>query len=318
MNSKPFLNDVLEGLSSMPKTLPCKYLYDEAGCRLFTEICNVEEYYLTDLESSLLKKYAPSIEAYATKPITLLEFGSGDAKKSEILIANMTKVKKFIPLDICREELEASTARLQKKFPKLEITPICGDFTDSFPKPKISEDEQMMGFFSGSTIGNLDDGESREFLRSVADCLGRGGFLLLSADLVKGLEILSAAYNDKQGRTASFNLNLLRRINRELDADFDLKKFSHVARWNGEKSRMEMHLVSLADQEVSIGGRSCRFDEGETIHTENSRKYSLLQLRQLAEANRWRLKKSFTDAEQFFSLNLLECPNETPGRDAAA
>ena len=301
------MEDVLEGLSSAPKTLPCKYLYDEAGCKLFTEICQAEEYYLTNLETALLKRHAPAIEACAAKPVTLLEFGCGDGKKSEILMENMRRVRKFVPIDICQGELSATARRLRKKFPSIAIEPICCDFTVSLAELQPDESEQVLGFFSGSTIGNLGEGEAREFLRSLADCLGRGAFLLLSADLVKGLEILSAAYNDKQGRTASFNLNLLKRINRELDADFNLDKFAHDACWNGEKSRMEMHLVSLAAQEVKIGAISYRFSKGESIRTENCQKYSLPQLRKLARESRWRPLKSFTDPKQFFSLNLLAC-----------
>ncbi len=300
-----FLRDLRKGLGGDPKTLACKYLYDERGSELFHKICLSEEYYLSDTENELLEKYAAAIEGYAKKPITLIEFGCGDGKKSETLIAGMTKVARFIPMDICAEVLKDTADRLAKRFPDLRIEPVEGDFTAAMPDLTFGSDEQPLGFFSGSTIGNLEEAEAAGFLRSAAAFLGEEAMFLLSADLAKGLKTLSAAYNDKQGHTASFNLNLLRRINRELGGNFDLRKFSHEGRWNEAKSRMEMHLVSLADQKVEVRDTVYRFKKGETIQTENCRKYSIPQLKQLAETNRWRPVQTFTDPNRFFSLNLL-------------
>jgi len=305
-----FLQDVLNGLGSTPKTLPCKYLYDNRGSELFHQICATKEYYITSTEVALLKQNATAIEGYASKPLALVEIGAGDGKKGEALLENIPSIERYMPLDICPKELETTTARLSQTFSSLVIEPICCDFTVAFPPPinngNNNGKHQLLGFFSGSTIGNLKEEETRQFLTRSAQFLGKNAMMLLSADLIKEERILHNAYNDKEGATASFNLNLLTRINRELKANFMVENFRHEGRWNKQKSRMEMHLVSQCNQEVTIGGHTVKFSKDETIHTENSQKYSPSKLKELAEANGWQLVKTFTDSNDFFSVNLLK------------
>ena len=300
-----FLSDVLEGLTATPKTLPCKYLYDHRGSELFHQICQAEEYYIPATETALLRQNAAAIEAGATPPIALVEIGAGDGKKGEVLIENTNSVARYIPLEICPEELAATAERFRQRF-DIEVCPIQCDFTTELPPVPPAKGQQFLGFFSGSTIGNMPTDEAEAFLRRISRFLGKGSLMVLSADLIKEEQVLRNAYNDKNGVTASFNLNLLERINRELKADFEVGNFHHEGRWNKQKSRMEMHLVSRCQQEVTIGERTVNFSKDETIHTENSRKYSTDQLKELVNANGWQLTETFTDPKKFFSLNVLK------------
>jgi dimethylhistidine N-methyltransferase len=298
--------DALAGLTAPRKTLPCKWLYDAEGCRLFEAITRLPEYYPTRTEVMILTEQAPAIAAAVGPGAAVVEFGPGDGAKAALLLGGLDAPAAYVPVDIAPEWLEGAAARVTAAHPGLPVLPVVADFTVSFALPRRIGAMPRLGFFPGSTIGNFDPEGAAAFLRRAHATLGAGSRLLLGADLVKGLPVLEAAYDDAAGVTAAFNLNLLHRLNREAGADFDTAAFRHRAVWNPELERVEMHLVSQRAQAVRLAGRTIRFAEGETIHTESSHKYRPARLAELAAAAGWRAGPMWTDPAGLFSVSLLE------------
>jgi len=301
-----FLDDVLEGLSKPQKSLSPKYFYDAEGSRLFEAICELEPYYPTRTELGLLRGAAAEIAACAPEGAVLVEFGSGASLKTRIVLDAAPQIGAYAPIDISRKALEAAARAIGRDYPALEVTPIAEDFTAALRLPETLASRPAFGFFPGSTLGNFMPPEAEAFLARARTLLGENGQFLVGVDLVKPEAELLAAYDDPEGVTAAFNKNLLVRINRELGGDFDLDGFAHRARWNAEESRIEMHLESLRDQVVKVAGRGFRFARGETLHTENSYKFTVDGLGRLAERAGWRPKRWWVNAHPAFALALLE------------
>jgi dimethylhistidine N-methyltransferase len=304
-----FLRDLEEGLGKPHKSVPPKWFYDEEGSRLFEAITELDEYYLTRTETALLpevlRDFAPQIPDGAV----LVEFGSGASAKTRLVLDAAPALYGYVPLDISEEALAEAAARIAGAYPRLEVEPVAGDFTRPLRLPSLAAGRPRIGFFPGSTIGNFSPEEARLFLRSVKALLGRDAALIVGADLVKDEKTLLAAYDDAQGVTAAFNKNLFARANRELGADFDLDAFAHKAVWNSCRSRIEMHLVSLKAQTVRLGrgpgARRILFGGGESVHTENSHKFTVDGFAALAEASGWRLARAWTSREPEFAVFLL-------------
>ena len=300
-----FLEDVLDGLGQADKTLLAKYFYDERGSRLFDRICELEEYYPTRTETNLLARHADAIAAKVGKGVTLLELGSGSSTKVRLLLDRLDQPAAYIPVDISREHLQVSADRLAADYPGLKVKPIFADYVQGFPLSVEGGPERTLAFFPGSTIGNFHPQEAQTFLARLGRQLGAGARLLIGVDLKKSRQRLEAAYNDAAGVTAAFNLNLLERINRELDGTFDLDGFAHTAFYNERLSRIEMHLKSLHPQTALVAGVPFRFDKGETIHTEDSYKYSVEEFTKLAQGAGWLADSTWSDDEGLFSIHLL-------------
>jgi len=305
MPNGSFGADVLAGLSQPQKQIPAKYLYDEEGSRLFEEITALEEYYPTRTEVALLESAAPEIASYISDGATLVEFGSGASVKTRLILDAAPQTAVYVPIDISEEALAAAAASINADYPKLIVAPLHEDFTTALELPPQAQGRPRTGFFPGSTIGNFDEEEAIAFLNSARRLLRSGAQFVVGADLVKGEDVLVAAYDDARGVTAAFNKNLLARINRELGGDFDLDAFEHRAVWNAEKLRMEMHLVSLRDQTASVAGRAFRFTKGETIHTESSHKFTPEGFTRMAERAGWRTLRLWQSPEPAFAVFLL-------------
>jgi len=290
---------VIAGLSLPQKTLPPKYFYDAAGSRLFERICRLPEYYVTRAELALTRANIGAIARFAGRGCELVEYGSGESLKTRLLIRALRPAA-YLPVDISQPALEKARKQLAKDFRWLKVVPVPGDFSRPIELPRARAPRVV--YFPGSTIGNLDPEEAHAFLAMTRDQAGR---MLVGVDLKKDANVLHAAYNDSRGVTAAFNLNLLARINRELGADFDLRRFSHYAFYNAAAGRIEMHLVSLARQSVRVAGHRFRFDRGESIHTENSYKYSAEGFRALAARAGYAGKKLWTDRKGLFALHGL-------------
>lgn len=295
---------VVEGLSAPTKWLPCKYLYDEAGSQLFDRICELPEYYPTRTETGILQACAGDIAAAVGPGAEVVELGSGASIKTRILLSALERPAAYVPVDISEAHMLAAVAGLQPDYPSVAMRPVAADFSGPFALPRRTGDGRRLLFFPGSTIGNLDPDEAEAFLGRMRNDLEPDA-MVLGADLRKDPAILVPAYDDAAGVTAAFNLNYLDRINRDLGADFDRARFRHEARWNERMGRIEMHIVSRTAQTVRIGDRAYDFAEGESIHTENSHKFTLLQLRELAARAGWRTAASWTDDRQLFSVHLL-------------
>jgi dimethylhistidine N-methyltransferase len=291
--------DVIAGLSLPQKALPPKYFYDAAGSRLFERICRLPEYYLTRAELALTRKNVASIARFAGRGCELIEYGSGESLKTRLLIRAL-RPSAYLPVDISEAALRGATQRLSREFPWLRIVPINGDFSRPIELP--ASRARRVVYFPGSTIGNLTPEEAHAFLSMTR---GQATKMLVGVDLRKDANVLHAAYNDSRRVTAAFNLNLLARINRELGADFDLKRFAHYAFYNAALGRIEMHLVSLKRQTVRIGRHRFAFDAGESIHTENSYKYSIEGFRALAAQAGFAGKKAWSDRNGLFALHGL-------------
>lgn len=311
-----FAQSVLAGLTARPKTLSPKFFYDETGSKLFEQITELPEYYPTRTELAILREHADDMARLVTSDSALIEFGSGSARKARILLDATPHFVAYVPVDISPEMLKAEAAQLQRDYPRLAVLPVEADFTQPFRLPDAVADLARVGFFPGSTIGNFEPHHAAGFLRHAARMLGTRATLIVGIDLVKDPSVLNAAYNDRAGITAKFNLNLLARINRELGADFDLKSFSHHAFYNPERRRIEMHLASTKRQKVRICGRNIEFRAGETIHTENSYKYTVESFTALARGSGWMPIASWTDANAYFSVQVLTVSE--PPRDLAA
>jgi dimethylhistidine N-methyltransferase len=299
-----FRQDVIAGLSLPQKTLSPKHFYDAAGSRLFERICRLPEYYLTRAELALTRAHLPAIARFAGTGGVLLEYGSGESLKTRLLLRAM-RPSVYMPVDISQDALRVAGAKLAREFPDLRIAPVAGDFSRPLDLPPFRGRDRRVVYFPGSTIGNLTPQEAQAFLRMTRGQVGPRGAMLVGVDLKKDANLLHAAYNDARGVTAAFNLNLLRRINRELGGDFDLRRFSHYAFYNAPLGRIEMHLVSLAAQTVNVGEHRFGFAAGESIHTENSYKYSIAEFQALAAEGGWRPEKVWTDRRGLFSLHGL-------------
>jgi L-histidine N-alpha-methyltransferase len=305
LEAEEFAEAVLTGFSSRKRSIPCRFFYDAIGSELFEEIAKLEEYYPTRVEASLLEAHGAEIAELVGPSRVLIEFGSGSSRKTSLLIGALRKVPAYIPIDISAESLKEAAEWLLEQHSGLTILPLIADFTKTRTLPPIAQRKKRLGFFSGSTIGNLTHQEARPFLANAARLLGNGSAFLVGVDLKKSISILLPAYNDAKGVTAAFNLNLLARINRELQGDIDLSRFAHDAVYNERDGRIEMYLVSLARQTVNVLGRAFTFAEGERIHTENSHKYTVGEFQALASASGWRPIKAWVDPDQLFSLHLL-------------
>ena len=297
--NRELLDDAVRGLAQTPPFLPCKWFYDERGSQLFDAICQLPEYYPTRTELQLTRAVVGEIGARLGEEISLIEFGSGSSLKTRVLLENLS-VETYVPLDISREHLLASAAQLEREFPRLHIEPVVADYTAPFDLPSLGAGPRVI-YFPGSTIGNFAPAPAADFLRLAR---ARGDWLLIGVDLPKSPAILRAAYNDAAGVTAQFNLNLLERLNREAGADFDLSKWRHRAIWDAERSRIEMRLISQANQAVHLDGRCFEFGREEWIVTEHSHKYSLAAFKSLAARANWRIEEVWTDENSLFSLQL--------------
>jgi len=302
-DDQDFLDAILSGLSHPQKSIPSKFFYDETGSQLFEEICNLDEYYPTRTELGILDQYKSEIAALAGPRCHLAEFGSGSSIKIQTLMQALESPLGYIPIDISREHLAQSAASFARLFPETAVTAICTDYTSEFELPAIDEG-QYVGFYPGSTIGNFTPDDARLFLKRVKNILNGGGFII-GVDLVKDTAVLNAAYDDAKGITAAFNKNLLTRCNRELGSNFDLSAFTHRAFFNEVASRIEMHLVSTRQQHVEIAGETFKFEKYETIHTENSYKYTLDGFQTLARSSGFAPVDVWTDDKELFSVHYL-------------
>ena len=305
-----FARDVLAGLTARPKRLLPKYFYDRRGAQLFEAITELPEYYPTRCELAILRDNAAPIGALIPERAAVIEFGSGSNRKARILLAAAPQVAAYVPVDISIEMLIEEAQELRRDHPRLLVLPIEADFTQPFHLPAVLAGMAPTGFFPGSTIGNFEPHEACAFLRHAARMLGEGAALILGVDLIKDAQVLNAAYDDAAGVTANFNLNLLARINRELAGEFDLQSFSHQAFYNSERRRIEMHLASKKRQKVRVAGRLIEFRAGETIHTENSYKYTIESFGALARGSGWRPLSVWVDAERYFSVQALVAHDE--------
>jgi dimethylhistidine N-methyltransferase len=302
-----FETDVLEGLRTIPKHVPAKYFYDGAGSQLFERITELPEYYPTRCEIGILRNQGADIAKLIPQGAALVEFGSGSSKKARILLSAAPKLAVYVPVDICGEMIEQEAIELRADFPDLKVLPVTADICKPFELPEEAKKAAVrIGFFPGSTIGNFEPHEASSFLRNAANILGRGPTIIVGVDLIKSADVLNAAYNDAQGVTAQFNRNLLTRINRELGGTFQLSTFEHHAFYNRERNRIEMHLASLKRQKVRIAGETIEFRAGETIHTENSYKYSVESLAALARGVGWFPLAAWTDTRKFFSIQAFK------------
>jgi dimethylhistidine N-methyltransferase len=303
---RQFLRDVVQGLSRLEKALPCKYFYDAVGSALFDEICDLPEYYLTRTELQILRVAAPEMAEAIGEDCDLIEFGSGSGLKTRLLLRALRPPRAYLPIDISRDHLEKSVRDLARSFVSLRFFPVHADFTADFSLPDTGDPvARRVVYFPGSTIGNFCPESAQALLNQIARLVGSGGGLLIGFDLDKDESIVWPAYNDRQGKSAAFNLNLLARINRELAADFDLSAFTHRAVYLRAEERMAMHLVSEKEQVVRLAGRQFAFRAGESIHTEDSYKYRLEHFARLTSAAGFTLSRQWLDCNDYFSVQYL-------------
>ncbi len=306
-DSHGFREDVLLGLTGEPKRLPCKYLYDHAGSLLFERICTLDEYYVPRVEKEIMLGNIGEIASHIDHPeLRLVEYGCGDCVKTRLLLDHLEGLSAYIPIDISLEQLQETASDLDDEYPELTVLPVCADYTTEFSLPLSCEESgRTIVYFPGSTIGNFDPVDAVRFLKGISGVSGPGGGVLIGVDLKKDPRVMHEAYNDGEGATAAFNLNLLERIQRELGWDIDADDFEHYAFYNPMRSRMEMHLVSLKEQEIDAGDAAIHFDEGESIWTESSYKYGLGEFEQLAAAAGFRVLQAWSDDRQWFSVQYL-------------
>lgn len=301
---RAFARDLVAALDSKPRHISPKYFYDVAGSRLFDRICALPEYYPTRVEQSILRQRAGEIARHIGPGAEIVEFGAGSLHKVRLLLDALDAPLGYLPIDISGEHLAEAANQLRAERPELSVRPVVADYTQPFALPQSAPGARRVGFFPGSTLGNFDAAEALAFLVRAAQLL-RGGGLLLGVDLVKDPAVLHAAYNDSQGVTAAFNRNLLMRANAELGCDFDIGGFAHSAFYNAPLARIEMHLQSLRAQTVHLGDVAWRFEEGETLHTENSHKFSVEGLRALALRAGFGIGPVWTDPDRLFSVHWL-------------
>jgi dimethylhistidine N-methyltransferase len=298
-----FATEFLDGLRSTPRAVAPKWFYDSEGSRLFERICELPEYYPTRTELALLDHHAQEMAALIGEGADIVEFGAGASRKVRVLLDALPMPRRFVPVDISGEHLEAAAVVLRTDYPLLQVQPMVGDFTRGLQLPQAVG--RRVGFFPGSSIGNFEPEKAQALLRGFAGLL-EGGGLLIGVDLVKDPALLHAAYNDSRGVTAAFNLNLLARANRELGADFNLSAWAHSAFYQPERKRIEMHLVSRCAQQVHVAGQSLSFAEGDSVHTENSYKYTVEGFAALARGAGFDVRKTWVDGGRRFSLHWLE------------
>jgi len=300
-----FRRDVLKGLGRRPKSIPPKWFYDARGSALFEAITELPEYYPTRAETALLARIAPELAARIPDGAILIEYGSGASAKTRLILDAAPQLGAYAPIDISVSALEAAAAEIRRDYPSLIVEPLARDFTRSGAAPAAASGRRRVGFFPGSTIGNFDPEEAVRLLADARSLMGDDGFFILGADLVKEVPVMTAAYDDAAGVTAAFNKNLLARIDRELGGDFDLDGFDHLAVWNADDSRMEMHLVSRAQQIVHVGGRAFDFAAGERLHTENSYKFTVEDITGMARRAGWRLLGRWIGPPPAFAVFLF-------------
>ena len=300
-----FAADVIAGLSSSEKTLAPKYFYDAAGSDLFQAICVTPEYYPTRTETALLKQIALEIAADIPGSAVLVEFGSSASDKTRVILDAARQIAAYVPIDVSKDALEKAAAGLSLDYPELLISPVAEDFNGAIALPAAAHGRLKVGFFPGSTIGNLTQHEAVRFLRSARHLLGDFAQFIIDADLVKDEPTLLAAYDDAQGVPARFNKNLLLRINRELGGDFDVDAFDHLVIWNAEQSRIEMHLVSRRDQRVNVAKHTFAFRSGERLHTENSHKFTTDSFAHLVAQAGWSVNRRWISAAPHFAVFSL-------------
>ena len=307
--AQTFLDDVVAGLNQTPKRLPSKYFYDERGSRLFEEICTLEEYYLTRTELTIMQQFAEEIADAVGQDNMLVEYGSGSSLKTRILLDRLQNPVAYVPVDISGEHLKQTAGELAKAYPHIEILPVCADFTAEFELPCSRRDPvRKSAYFPGSTIGNFQPTDAGRLLQQIASICGSGGSLLIGIDLQKETQTIEAAYNDRNGVTMAFNRNLLHRINRELDADFQVDAFEHHALYNQHLGRVEMYLVSGTHQVVTIDGATFRFAEGDAVCTEYSYKYTVDGFHAIAAAAGFSLECAWTDERELFAVLYFRLP----------
>jgi dimethylhistidine N-methyltransferase len=308
-----FRADVLLGLAQRQKAVPARWFYDDAGSQLFEDITSLPEYYLTRAETGILRERAGAIADLIGPGRAVVEFGSGSSVKTPLLLSAI-QPSAYVPLDIAGDFLRASSAALAAKFPGLPVYPVEADFMRRVELPGEVADLPKLGFFPGSTIGNMIARTATDLLRSMRETLGEGALLLIGMDLVKDEQVLLAAYDDAAGVTEQFNLNLLTRINRELDGDIPVEAFAHEARWNDPFARIEMHLVAREDVTFTVSGQTFAMKAGESIHTENSHKFTKRSSQLLLAAGGWEPLARWTDPDGQFSLLLAEArpPRSAP------
>ncbi len=301
-----FGEDVIAGLSLPQKKLPCRWLYDRRGSELFEQITLLPEYYPTRTETGILKEHAPDIATMIGTDAVIVEYGAGAATKTRLLLDALSVPRAYIPIDISKDFLKDVEQDLRADYPDIDVHGIAGDFLD--PALELNAPRHAgptVGFFPGSTIGNMSDDEIVTFLTATHQTLGDNRAFLIGFDLKKDPDILIPAYDDAAGITAAFNLNIISRVNRELSGTFDLACFDHEARWNEEKSRIEMHLVSTTDQTAEVLGQPFRFRKDETIHTENSRKFDLDAFSTLVKTANWQVAHIWFDPKHYFAVALM-------------
>ena len=310
VNRRNFHRDVVQGLSQSPKRLSCKYFYDERGSQLFEQICELEEYYLTRTELAIIEAYADQMAYQLGEAVMLVEFGSGSSVKTRILLDRLQNPAAYVPLDISADHLRASATELRAEYPQLEILPVVADFTKPFRLPKsFRRPSHAAVFFPGSTIGNFEPDAASKILCHIARLVGKEGGLLIGIDLQKDPQRIDAAYNDADGITAMFNLNILSHINHELGADFDPLQFEHRSRYEPAAERVETFVVSRCEQTVRLGKHRFRFQRDEPIHTEYSYKYTVEGFADFAAQVGLILHHHWTDPERLFAVMHLvnEC-----------
>ncbi len=299
------LKEVFEGLTKPQKSLPSKYFYDKKGSHLFDEITELEEYYPTRTEIWILENYVDEIASYLGEEVELVEPGSGSSEKTRILLANMPNICCYVPMDISGDYLFKVAEQLQADYPNIKIMPLQADYTQPFDLPEYSPTARKVVFFPGSTIGNFRKERIELFMKVMSEMVGKEGALLIGADLKKDQEVLEAAYNDSKEITAAFNKNILSHINHKLGSDFNTGLFDHKSIWNEKDSRIEMHLIVNKSHSVQVNGTVIDFEKGETIHTENSHKYTLEGFAEMVSP--WfEVKKVWTDERDYFSVQYLE------------
>ncbi len=301
-----FRAEVLSGLRKPQKELPSKYLYDEQGSRLYEQICTLDEYYVPGTEAVIMEAHIEEIVRLLGPNVLLIEYGCGDCAKVPILLDHLPDPVAYVPIDISRQQLLQVTGDLASNYPGLEVLPVCADYTMSFelPVPRRQGRRKVI-YFPGSTLGNFDPIPAKNFLEHIAGVCGPGGGLLIGVDLKKDVGVLHRAYNDSQGVTAAFNLNLLKRINRELNCDFNLDCFEHYAFYNPGEGRIEMHLISLIEQTVHLDEVAIPFAKNESIWTESSYKFNLDEFERMAATAGFRVEHVWTDEQQWFSVQYL-------------
>jgi dimethylhistidine N-methyltransferase len=305
-----FREEVLRGLAKSPRQLPCKYFYDERGARLFQQICDLPEYYITRTEIEVLRLHGADMAKALGSQIELIGLGTGAGTKTRILLEELHDPLVYVPIDISKEQLENSCARFQEMFPRLQILPVCADYLEplELPLPRHVSSRSVV-YFPGSTIGNYEPEAASEFLARLVELAGDGGGLLIGVDLQKDRHVLERAYNDSAGVTAQFNKNLLARINREFAADFDLKQWRHHAIYNSNEGRIEIYLISDNEQVVHIGGRKFQFRAGEEILTEYSYKHTIPGFIDLARQAGFEFAQVWTDDARWFGVFYFTVAN---------